>query len=330
MGKICCWRPTYDDSDRCIWHTENDKSTPELAEYSPKSGERLDGALLRGLDFRGVKWLASVVLIGADLSNTNASNADLSGADLRNSRLKGLIASDADLRRSNLERANCTESDLRGADLRWARLDGVTFSESQITEQTALGQQVIYEKEMKESADQNARQRLVETAIQTYGKLEELSQANSLNAQASRYYRKSKDVRRRYNWQESNYASGVAAEASRWFTGYGNRPWRVIATSVFVMILSAVIYPLVGGLHRTASGPTILDSANTSSGTVGHLGVLLVRNVYFSIVTFTTLGYGNIEPNTAIGRYVAGAEALIGTVLLALLVGVLTRSTWLR
>ncbi|WP_226024059.1 pentapeptide repeat-containing protein [Halomicrobium salinisoli] len=287
--------------------------------------------MLRGLDLRDVDWLSETVLIGANLANADVSRADLSDVDLRNSNCKDMVASETNFQRANLERANFREADLRGADLRETRFDGATLSDSRISSQTDLGERVIYETEMRGYSDPHKRENALETAIRVYGRLEDLSQDNSLNAQASQYYRKSKDVRRRYNWQERNYASGIVAEASRMFTGYGNRPGRVMLTSMFVILVTALLYPLVGGLERTSGTPAIFGPIdNVTNITVGQYGVTFARSVYFSVVTFTTLGYGNLEPKTRMGHYIAGMEALVGTILLALFVGVLTRSTWLR
>ncbi|MES0073609.1 ion channel [Mesorhizobium sp. M0058] len=46
---------------------------------------------------------------------------------------------------------------------------------------------------------------------------------------------------------------------------------------------------------------------------------------YFTAVTFTTLGYGDITPTTEIGRVVIGLEALLGFVLLATLASTVFR-----
>lgn len=330
-GRISCWRRTYRDSDRCIWHTSNGKSVAELAEYGPQSGERLDGADLRSLDLRNVEWLAETTLIGADFTDANVSDADFSDTDLRNSIFENTTACRTDFQRSNLERSNFQKTDLRDANLQWARLDGISFSESRITEDTTFGDTVIYEEEMRQQSDKSSRKELFEGATRTYGKLEQLAQDNSLDAQASTYYRKSKDVRRQFNWQTGNHLSGITAEVSRYFTGYGNRPGRVVLTSAGVILLAAILYPLVGGLHRTGGRSPVLSSIGSlSNASASQLLTGFVKSVYFSIVTFTTLGYGNLEPSSDLGRYIAGVEALIGTILLALFVGVLTRSTWLR
>lgn len=50
----------------------------------------------------------------------------------------------------------------------------------------------------------------------------------------------------------------------------------------------------------------------------------LIDGMYFSIVTFTTLGYGDFQP-LGVLRYVAALEALCGYILLAMLVGVILK-----
>ncbi len=46
--------------------------------------------------------------------------------------------------------------------------------------------------------------------------------------------------------------------------------------------------------------------------------------LYFSVVTFATLGFGDISPVGSFARFLAGVESLFGSLLLALLVYVLT------
>lgn len=48
------------------------------------------------------------------------------------------------------------------------------------------------------------------------------------------------------------------------------------------------------------------------------------RAIYFSVVTFTSLGYGDIQPSYA-GTYVTTIEVTIGVVLIALFVGSIIR-----
>lgn len=58
----------------------------------------------------------------------------------------------------------------------------------------------------------------------------------------------------------------------------------------------------------------------------------LLNYIYFSLVTLTTLGYGDIIPVSGLARSLAGIEAVMGqmylTVLVARLVGVYISEKW--
>lgn len=49
-----------------------------------------------------------------------------------------------------------------------------------------------------------------------------------------------------------NYLQAVIAEGSGIVTGYGIRPWRVVATSLSVILIAALLYLVVSGV-RTGS-----------------------------------------------------------------------------
>ncbi|MFB6130699.1 MAG: pentapeptide repeat-containing protein [Salinigranum sp.] len=315
-----------------MWHVDSaEKSVDELAAEELRPGERLDGADLRGLSFEGVDWLADRVFVGADFSHADVSGADLGDADLRKTCFSHATARGTSFEGANLEDADVSDTDLRDADLRRARLDETDLSSSRINAATDFGPRAVYEREMLESDDAERKSDKLEAAVRTYRAVEGLSEENTMNERASTYYRKGKDLRRRYNWQTNDYPKAVVGEASRLFTGYGNLPWRVIATSIGVMLLSAALYPLTGGVREAReSGAVVYTFSHLPTAAPGHVVQILVKSLFFSVVTFTTLGYGNFQPVGTIAQYLASSEALVGTVLMSLLVAVLTRSAWLR
>lgn len=87
--------------------------------------------------------------------------------------------------------------------------------------------------------------------------------------------------------------------------GYGEKPERVIVAGLIVIALWAVLYD-------------ILDAAGDAASSFGTY-------LYFSVVTFTTLGYGDLQPTPGLARLLAGTEALLGAALMALFVVALTR-----
>lgn len=109
-------------------------------------------------------------------------------------------------------------------------------------------------------------------------------------------------------------------------TRYGESPRRVVATSLAVILGFGVVYPFVGGIETTTAETEAFRLADWLSLPVGDGTARIVfENLYFSAVTFTTLGYGDIQPGSDTTKLLASIESLLGALLMALLVAVLAR-----
>ena len=117
---------------------------------------------------------------------------------------------------------------------------------------------------------------------------------------------------------ESIESKGIKGAIKRFFSwlvltfsyilwGHGERPSRTFFSSILVVCLSAFLYTL-GSLLKAGAviKPDFLES------------------FYFSIVTFTTLGYGDITP-LGFSKLVAGVEAFSALFIMPLFVIGLTR-----
>ncbi len=126
------------------------------------------------------------------------------------------------------------------------------------------------------------------------------------------YYR-SKEFNRRYLWgslfhPRKSDGSGKGAlrdflrRLMRWLTvsfssllwGHGERPQRTVLFGMFVIFLAAVLY----------SQGFLLKGGQPSHPNWGE-------SIYFSVVTFSTLGYGDLAP-IGFSRFIAILEALSG------------------
>ena len=107
--------------------------------------------------------------------------------------------------------------------------------------------------------------------------------------------------------------------------GYGERLWRVVYVSGAAVVLWGAFYTILGEGTRGQSELTTsgLDGL-AQIASIDGLAVL-GKNIYFSLVTFTTLGYGDIQPIGATASMLAGLEAFFGAMLVALVVFVLGR-----
>lgn len=105
-------------------------------------------------------------------------------------------------------------------------------------------------------------------------------------------------------------------------SGHFERPWRVIGTSILLTVLCAMLYPMLGGISAD-SGERIIQY-EFDQGLDGIVGPFQ-ESLYFSSITITTLGYGDMYPVGAYARHLAGWEARFGSILIALFIFVLGR-----
>lgn len=98
----------------------------------------------------------------------------------------------------------------------------------------------------------------------------------------------------------------------RMLFGYGERPVRVLAASALIILVCAVYY--AGG------GASIEYRSEVAAETLANLKFM--DGLYFSTITFTTLGFGDMYPaaDHLATRMVAMFEALAGACLMALFV----------
>ena len=125
---------------------------------------------------------------------------------------------------------------------------------------------------------------------------------------AGEYYYKEKIAKRkqlpRYSpkrWFEYILLDGIC--------GYGERPLRAIRTGLGVLFGLAFLYWKVGHIYPS---PELFNKPHT---------LTFWDALYFSVVTFTTLGFGDWRPDPSHWiRYVVMSEAFIGAFLMALFI----------
>jgi hypothetical protein len=141
-------------------------------------------------------------------------------------------------------------------------------------------------------------------------------------------------------WRGAFWVWLARAVLGRVVYGYGERPLRPLVIGLAVIFIWAGIYAAsdgivaAGGPGMSVSGPATPASQPATSpsqpATLAATQAAQVRDpdgwdaIYFSIVTFTTLGYGDFRPAPSL-RLLAGAEAAIGAALMAVFIVCLTR-----
>jgi len=129
----------------------------------------------------------------------------------------------------------------------------------------------------------------------------------------------------------SAFASGIFDTDPLW-TGKPSMAWAILAMVAPVLVLRRVM------MHRTVTRQTLFGamavylliavafnyafSAVGNSTGVEFFGVNEPSTsfMYFSLVTITTLGYGDLHPISTVARYLATTEAILGQILLVTVV----------
>ena len=99
-----------------------------------------------------------------------------------------------------------------------------------------------------------------------------------------------------------------------------------------MIFLFAIILNTFGIVHSDRNN-MIIEFIKESQGhgyALKYLGPILgsfLNCLYFSVVTFTTLGYGDFQPAVGLSRFFASLEAIIGAFTMALFAYTLARKT---
>lgn len=275
------------------------------------SGANLSSAHIPRANLSGAS-LSRADLQEADLFNADFSEADLSAADLSRANIDDtdmteIRARNATLRNATLERTDLSRANLFDADLTGTELYGAILSDIRLNDATEFGNHYIDEDDS------------VERATWTLRQIEQISRESALPEQVTEAVVERKTRRRRHHWTEGNYLSWLRNAGFGLLTKYGESPGRVVGLSIGTILVSAGLFQHTG-IRDTTSGGEVISFALQNTTAANLVG----KSLYLSTVTFTTVGYGDLQP-VGVGQLVATVESFLGALLMALLVFVLGR-----
>ncbi|MBA7506595.1 hypothetical protein ES706_05287 [subsurface metagenome] len=272
---------------------ENGGTTVGLNLSAKVFDERVD---LHGLDLKGIILLGSHLwgahlegadLLDAHLEGANLLGAHLEGADLWDAHLEGTELSGAHLAGADLTDAHLAGADLTDAHLEGANLSGANFSSDTNLRNVDWGNYIL-----KDEKEENFA-----AAAVTYRQLKMWhTNAGMYDTAALFYYREMEAKRKALSWKKEPHLK-LWGWIMRLLCGYGEKPYRVVASAATIIFGLAAAYHLWG-------------SFNTSSS---------LDTLYYSAVSFTALGYGRWAPQPeGWAKGMGAAEAIIGVFMMAL------------
>jgi len=285
-----------ENADLAVAHLENAELDLAYLENANLSGAHLENAKL-----------VEAHLENAILYNAHLENAKLGGAHLENADFSSAYLENAIFWNANLGGASFWDAKLQGADFSRAIVDGKTlFSENCEVdldtkfETVALGNMRIYPK-IKQLLEYNIRRQNWEVWYKEHCILQ---------------------------WPVKLFWS---------FSDYGMSTGRIIFTFLALSVIFATVYFVWGAVDYYLLGiedePGVVRDlfvkvlAKEQISEFYYSAMIYFRSIYFSIVTMTTLGFGDMYANaTRLGyRFWAGhlllmLQVILGYILLGALV----------
>lgn len=145
----CCYRPVWEDRDRCVWHADATEAKPiaellavreteanrELNASQGQPAELLDEARVPEVAFPGGSDFDSVFFRNGDftrssLAESSCQHAVFAGAELAKSEFRNAELEDFDARLSNCQGADFRSAELRNADFFDADLTAAYFAQA--------------------------------------------------------------------------------------------------------------------------------------------------------------------------------------------------------
>ncbi len=308
------------------WRAENPSVKPVLA------GEDLSEMDLSGINFGEVD-LSEADFYGSDLSNANLKMANLAGADFSAANLSGaelykVDLSDAFLTGAELTDAYLVEANLQNADLRGCKLDNVNLSEANLSS-AELSESVLkgvnFSNANITGANlSNSNLALCNLIGMEYGSFHSM-RGHYLGIRGLEscygnaiFVRDAKD--QDYLDTVEHNIELTPSPRKRSFKRLMFRAWKqidygrsLVKPFIYALILATVfgfIYFLDIFLEWG-----LMDYSSSAQSWFSPF--------YYSIVTYTTLGFGDITPQHWIGEIIVVTEVILGYTTLGLLLSIL-------
>ncbi|QKE65554.1 pentapeptide repeat-containing protein [Aquipseudomonas campi] len=284
------------------------ESLGDALQARARSGQPMRGFQLKRAALAGIDLVNHGSRSGYQLHDTDLYRADLQNAHLFALDLRGSSLMKADLRGTNLHCADLRDCNLLGIRLDGARLDNVIWDRQLLQERRG--------RERQRAGDSDAARQLFEEAEETYRNLRLHLEKAGLFEQAGIFFHREMVMRRLQMPRFSG--KRLLSWLVDLFSGYGEKPLNVVLFSLGLIFVCGLLYFLVGVRHGDLPLRLALER-----GWLANLADL-AGCLYFSVVTFTTLGYGDITPH-GLARPIAALEAFAGSFTMALFVVVFVK-----
>jgi len=295
-------------------------------------GAYLVGANLQKADLGGANlqkaYLMEVNLLKAMLVAANLQEARLGEANLQEANLAGANLRKADLREANLQKANLREANLQEAELWAANLQKAELWAANL-QKADLWEANLQKANLEEANLQGANFKLAivdGSTLITPKAFDRSTNFTGVGLDSARVDPGTKQLleynirRLRWkDWYKEHPKLKWIVKPFWWMSDYGLSTGRIIAVFFGLAVIFQNIYYHWGRI----APPGIVDNLFIDrNGVVVASWLVPLRTLYFSIVTMTTLGFGDMYANahSIWGHILLSIQVILGYVLLGALV----------
>lgn len=301
-----------EESGLCFWHDPNiskeGEDVKQRLEAWAATGKPMIGFCLKRANLQDIKLINEGQKSGLNLAYADLYRANLRSAHLFHIDLHGASLMKAHVEGANLNCANLEETNLLGTQFKHTKIEHINWGDKLKQEYTAL----VAEKQ------NDCVQALdyFEQAEEIYRNLRRISEDKGLTEQAGYFFHREMVMRR---YQIPRYSSRrFISKVVDLLCGYGEKPLRVLFFSLLIICVCASLYFILG-----IQGSQSIIQFNAHLSWRDNISSF-INCLYFSIVTFTTLGYGDISP-VGVSRIIAAIQAFTGSFTTALFVVVFVK-----
>lgn len=258
------------------------------------------------------KNLSEINLINGHISNSNLSKSNFKDASLFGINLKGSNLFKANFEGANLNNANLKKCNLLGVNLTNTKLKNVKWDDDFIVINEIEADKLIKKKDYK-----NALIKYKE-AEDIYRALKISMQSQTLGYETGEFFIREMIVKRKQLNKLS--ARRIGSKIIEVTTGYGERLKNIFITMLSIIVICMFLYGIEGVRYSDPiHGDRIIGFFNEDIRNFGILNT--IGNLfYFSVVVYSTVGFGEIIPIGPLGKTVMIIEGIIGGLVLAILI----------
>ncbi|MCC0658715.1 potassium channel family protein [Clostridioides sp. ZZV14-6154] len=113
-------------------------------------------------------------------------------------------------------------------------------------------------------------------------------------------------------------------QIAHYTTGYGEKPWNILFVIIAIISSFALLYLFVG-IESSNSTLITLNINNLGNYSASEIFKTYIDLWYFSMATFSTVGYGDMVATSLIGKALAGIEVFLGVTIGAIWASVIIK-----